>query len=142
MTETDTEAVDATDEVSVTRMSLRPGGWVGYSEDAVFVDREDERIKIRNGNIVQVGLRTIRWDLAVMSLLLVGVGGYVAATQNPLVGVGFAAVGSASLYRTYNRRYALVIGVENEPKPVAVHPDHPKECHERLVEAVGLERVR
>lgn len=142
MTEPEAETTDATGEVSVTRMSLRPGGWVGYSEDAVFVDREDERIKIRNEDIARLGLRTVRWDLAVMSLLLVGVGAYVATTRNPLVGVGFAAVGLASLYRTYDRRYALVIDVENEPKPVAVHPEHPTECHERLVEAVGLERVR
>jgi hypothetical protein len=129
-------------EVAVTRMSLRPGGWVGYSEEAVFVDRGDERLKIDNERIVQVGLRVIEWDLVVMSILLVGIGGYVTLSLNPLVGVAFAVVGALSLYYTYRQRYELVIEVENEIKPVTVHPSHPKKCHETLVEQVGLEPVR
>lgn len=123
-------------DVEITRMSLRADGWVGYSDDAVFLDHGDERVKIRNDAIEEVGLRTLEWDIAIMSLLLVGVGGYVVLTRNPLVGVGFAAVGLFSLYRTYGRRWELVIRVENRPKPVTLHPKHPRECHETLVDRI------
>jgi hypothetical protein len=123
-------------------MSLRGGGWIGYSDDAVFVDRDDERLKIPREAVLEVALRTIEWDLAVMSLLLVGVGGFVAWTRNPLVGVAFAAIGLASCYRTWGNRNELVIRVENEPKPVTVHPDHPQECHGTLVDSLGLEPAR
>jgi hypothetical protein len=137
----DDSATPPTDSsVTVTRMSLRSGGWIGYNDDAVFIDRggDDDRIRIDGDTITQIAIRTLSWDLAVMSLALVGVGGYVLLTRNPLVGVGFAAVGLASLYRTYSKRYALVIHVQNTPSPVAVHPQHPTECHETLVEHVGL----
>jgi hypothetical protein len=129
-------------EITINRMSLRHSGWVGYSADAVFLDRGDERIQIHSDKITKVGLRVLQWDIAVMSLLLVGVGGYVVATRNPLVGLAFGAVGVASLSRTYRKRYALIIQIENEPKPVTMHPEHPKKCHERLAEAVGLVQVR
>ena len=125
-------------DVEITRMPLRTGGWIGYSDDAVFVRRDDERVKIHNEAIKQVGLRTLEWDIAVMSVLLVGVGGYVVATRNPLVGVAFAAVGVYSFYRTYRQRHELVIHVENEPKPVSVHPEHPGRCQETLANNIGL----
>ena len=125
--------------VEITRMPLRTGGWIGYSEDAVFVRRDDERVKIPTDAIKQVGLRTLEWDIAVMSVLLVGVGGYVVATRNPLVGVAFAAIGVYSFYRTYSKRKKLVIHVENERKPVVVHPEHSRKCQERLADHVGLE---
>jgi hypothetical protein len=126
--------------VTVSRMSLRSGGWIGYNDDAVFIDRGDdgERIRIDNDTITQIAIRTLSWDLVVMSLVLVGVGGYVILTRNPLVGLGFVAIGLASLYRTYTKRYALVIYVQNTPSPVAVHPQHPTECHETLADHVGL----
>ncbi|MEF8813379.1 MAG: hypothetical protein V5A55_06120 [Halovenus sp.] len=128
--------METNDAVDVTRMSLRGGGWIGYTADAVYVERDDERIKIANEHIREVALRSLRWDLAIMSLLLVGVGGYVVVTRNPLVGVAFAAVGLLSLYRTYGDRYELLIRVENRSKPVAVHPQYPVECHETLVESI------
>jgi len=134
---------DATDtSVTLQRMSLREGGWIGYSDDAVFVDRDDERVKIPRDAIIEVALRTVEWDLAVMSVLLVGVGAFVAWTRNPLVGVAFAAVGVASCYRTYGNRNELLIRVENERKPVSVHPEHPRECHGTLVDSLGLEPAR
>jgi len=128
--------METSDAVDVTRMSLRGDGWIGYTADAVYVERDDEKIKIDNGHIREVALRSLRWDLAIMSVLLVGVGGYVVVTRNPLVGAAFAAVGLLSLYRTYGNRYELLIRVENRPKPVAVHPQYPVECHETLVESI------
>jgi hypothetical protein len=125
--------------VSVTRMDLRGGGWIGYSDDALFVD-DGERVKVRQADVARLRLRTLEWDLAVMSLLLVGVGGYVVATRNPLVGVAFALVGGWSLYRTYRGRYALVIRVADRPKPLSVHPVEPTECYETLAARIdGLE---
>lgn len=126
-------------EVEITRMPLRDGGWIGYAEDAVFLDRGDERVKIRNDAVNGIGRRVLSWDTAVMSVLLVGVGGWVVLTRNPLVGVAFAAVGLFSLYRTYQKRQALVIHIEDRAKPLAVHPEHPAECHERLAAETGLE---
>ncbi|MFB6271227.1 MAG: hypothetical protein ABEH83_14885 [Halobacterium sp.] len=127
---------DEAGEVEITRMALRGGGWIGYSEDAVFVVDGDDRIKVPKDAVEGLALRTLEFDVAVMSLLLVGVGVYVALERNPLVGVAFAAVGVYSSYRTYQQRYELVVDVENEPKPLSVHPEHPKECHRTLVEEV------
>jgi len=128
--------------VDITRMSLRDGGWIGYSEDAVFVDRDDQRVKIHDDAVQGIGRRVLSWDTAVLSILLVGVGGWVVLTRNPLVGVAFAAVGLFSLYRTYQKRQALVIYVEARAKPFAVHPEHPAECHDRLAEETGLQEPR
>lgn len=130
------DADAAPGEVEITRMGLRGGGWIGYSEGAVFVVEGDDRIKIPNERIEQVALRTLEFDIAVMSLLLVGVGIWVVLNRNPWVGVGFGAAGLFSLYRTYQQRHELVIHVENEAKPVSVHPEHPSECHEKLVSHV------
>ena len=128
---------DDPDETTITRMGLRRGGWIGYNETGVYVDRDDEtRIKIQHGNITQVGLKSAEWDLVVMSVVLVGVGVFVGTTRNPLVGTGFAAVGVASLYWSYRKRHELVIHVANEPKPIAVYPTHPTECHETLADRV------
>lgn len=132
--------VDAdTADVEITRMSLRGGGWIGYSEDAVFVVDGDRRLKIRNEDVEQVALHRLEFDVAVMSLLLVGVGVYVAWTRNPWVGAAFAAVGAFSLYRTYRQRYELVVRVADAPKPVTVHPEHPVECHETLAARIRRE---
>jgi hypothetical protein len=126
--------------VEITRMALRGGGWVGYSDDAVYVDREDDdRVKIHNDAITRVGLRWLEWDVAVMSVLLVGVGGFVTLTRNPLVGVAFVVIGVASCYRTYRKRWEVTIRVQDRRKPVAVHPEHPEECQSRLADRVGLE---
>ncbi|WP_232702237.1 hypothetical protein [Halobacterium wangiae] len=126
--------------VEITRMPLRTGGWIGYSEDAVYVDRGgEERVKIANEAIQKIDRRLLEWDIAVMSLLLVGVGGYVVATRNPLVGVAFAAVGVYSFYRTYRKRKKLVVHVENKRKPVVVHPERSRECQEALADNIGLE---
>ena len=138
MTEQDPERRD----VEITRMSLRDGGWIGYSEDAVFLDHDDQRVKIHDDAVQGIGRRVLAWDTAVLSLLLVGVGGYVVLERNPLVGVAFAALGLFSFYRTYQKRQALVIHVEDRAKPLAVHPEHPAECHERLAEETGLQEPR
>lgn len=131
----------ADDSVTITRMSLRDGGWIGYSDDAVFIDDDNRRAKIRNSDISTIGLRVVEWDVAVMSVLLVVLGGYVVVTRNPLIGLAFALVGLGSLYRTYTKRYELIIHVENESKPVTVYPDHPTECHETLADGLGMESV-
>lgn len=127
---------ETTRDVEISRMDLRGGGWIGYSEDAVFVVDGDDRIKIPNEAIEGFALRTLEFDIAVMSVLLVAVGGYVALERNPLVGAAFVAVGAFSLYRTYQQRHELVIDVANEAKPVSVHPVDPSECHSTLVEHV------
>jgi len=127
------DPADDRSETTITRMSLRFGGWIGYDDDAVFVQQDDEQgFRIALDDVGRITLTTFEWDLVVMSLLLVGVGAFVGTTRNVLVGVGFAAVGCWSLYRTYRKRYQLVIHVRGQPKPVAVHPVHPTECHERL----------
>jgi hypothetical protein len=131
-----TESADDPGAVEITRMPLRGGGWIGYSDDAVFVVDGDDRLKVANDNVEQVALRTLEFDLAVMSLLLVAVGGWVVLNRNPWVGVAFAALGVGSLYRTYRQRHELVIRVENEAKPIAVHPEHPSECHQTLVDRI------
>jgi hypothetical protein len=124
-------------EASITRMQLRMDGWIGYNDEAVYIDRNDgEKIKIRHEGIMRVALRNVEWDLAVMSLLLVGVGAFIGATRNPIAGIGFGVVGVVSLYWTYRKRYKLVIHVENKRKPISVYPTHPSECHETLVEQI------
>lgn len=126
----------ASGDVEITRMNLRGGGWIGYSDDAVYVMDGEDRVKVANEHVEQLALRTLEFDIAVMSLLLVAVGGWVVMNRNPWVGVGFGALGVFSLYRTYRQRHELVIHVENEPKPISVHPEHPSECHETLVEQI------
>lgn len=128
------------DAVDVTRMSLRNGGWIGYTADAVYLERDDEKIKISNEHVSEVALQTLRWDLAVMSALLIGVGGYVMLIRNPLVGAAFAVIGILSLYRTYTARYQLLVHIENKPKPVKTYPTHPVECHRKLVENIMPDR--
>lgn len=136
------DPVGATDgEVTVRRMPLREGGWVGYGDDAVYVARDDGNVEVRTDDVVRVSLRTVEWDLAVMSLLLVGVGGYVAATRNPLVGAAFALVGVASLYRTYGHRHRLRVHVEGRARPLTLHPEHPAACHDTLADLAGLRSV-
>jgi hypothetical protein len=125
-------------DVEITRMQLRGDGWIGYSDDDVFVDEGDKRVKIPHDAIREVSLHQLEWDVALMSLLLVAVGGYVALTRNPFVGVAFAAVGAFSVYRTYSQRYELDIRVENRPKPIVVYPKHPVECHSTLADRIGL----
>ncbi|MFB6298575.1 MAG: hypothetical protein ABEH56_08660 [Salinirussus sp.] len=127
-----TDGPEEPGEVTLTRTPLRFGGWIGYDDEAIYVDRDDdEKLKIRHPNVIGIVLNGYQWDLIVMSALLVGVGAFVAATRNPPVGVVFGAVGVASVYWTYRKRYELVIRVENA-KPVSVYPTEPVECHERL----------
>jgi len=135
----DARAADDAGEVTVTRMGLRNGGWIGYAEDAIFVQRNDEKIKISHANVTQLSLRTLEWDLAVMSLVLVAVGTFVAVTRNVYIGTVFGAIGVWSLARTYKNRYELIIHVDGRAKPVSVHPVDPGECHERLAEVADLE---
>lgn len=133
------ESATSESETTITRMGLRSGGWIGYDDDTVFVQpAEDQGYKIVRGDIARITLNPVEWDLAVMSLLLVGVGVYVGVTRNSLVGVGFVAVGLWSLYRTYRKRYELVLFVDDET-PVSVHPTHPKECHRALGELIRSE---
>jgi len=125
-------------DVEISRMSLRGGGWIGYSEDAVYVDEgDDDRVKIAHDAIEAVTLRTLEWDLAVMSLLLVAVGAFLALTRNPPVGLVFAAGGAVSAYRTYRNRHELGIRIRNRPKPFTVHPEHPTQCLRTLEKTVG-----
>lgn len=119
--------------VDVTQMSLRDSGWIGYTDEALYIERDDQKIQIANEHVRKVMLQSLRWDLAIMSALLIGVGGYVGITRNPLVGIVFAIVGVLSMYRTYSNRYALRIRIENESKPVTVYPTYPVECYETLV---------
>lgn len=129
-----------TTETTITRMGLRSGGWIGYDDDTVFVQpAEGQGYKIARADVARITLNPIEWDLLVMSLLLVGIGGYVALTRNPLVGVGFLAVGVWSAYRTYRKRYELVLYVDEQPKPVSVHPTHPKECHATIGKLIRSE---
>lgn len=133
----DTSIPDAAaGEVTITRIGLRGGGWIGYSSDALFVVEGDDRIKIPNSSVEGLALRTLEFDIAVMSLLLIGVGGWIFLNRNPLVGVAFAAVGVFSLYRTYTQRHELVIDIANEGKPVSVYPEHPRECYTTLVKQI------
>jgi hypothetical protein len=134
------DPADDRSETTITRMSLRSGGWIGYDDDAVFVQQDDEQgFRIALDDVGRITLTTFEWDLVVMSLLLVGIGGYVVLTRNPLVGVGFLAVGLWSAYRTYTKRYELVLYVDEQPKPVSVYPTHPKECHATIGELVRAE---
>ncbi|PSQ61320.1 MAG: hypothetical protein BRD23_00460 [Halobacteriales archaeon SW_9_67_25] len=135
----DAGEADETGEVTVTRMGLRDGGWIGYAEGAIFVQRDDEKVKISHSNVTQLSLRTLEWDLAVMSVVLLAVGTFVAITRNVYIGIVFGAVGVWSLARTYDDRHELIIHVDGRAKPVTVHPVDPGECHERLAEVAGLE---
>ena len=62
------------DDVEITRMSLRTGGWIGYTGDAVYIERDSEKIQIGNEHVREIALRSVQWDVAIMSALLVGVG--------------------------------------------------------------------
>jgi hypothetical protein len=135
----DGSEADETGDVTVTRIGLRDGGWIGYGDDAIFIDRGDERIKISHSNVTQLSLRILEWDLAVMSVVLVAVGTFVAVTRNVYIGTVFGGIGFWSLARTYSDRYELVIHVDGRARPVSVNPVEPGDCHERLAEAADLE---
>jgi hypothetical protein len=127
-------------DVTITRMPLRESGWVGYTSDAVYVQRTDDSdVKIDIANLTRITLQPLEWDLAVMSLLLVGVGAYVAVTRHVPVGVAFGVVGCWSSYRTYRNRYALRIYVTDRRKPLTIHPVDPVDCQQTLSDVAGLE---
>ena len=129
------------DDSIIAEMPLRSSGWVGYSDDAIVIN-DDECKKIHTEDVAEIGLRTLQWDIAVMSILLVGVGGYIVLTRNPFIGLCFALVGLGSLYRTYTHRQALVIQIRNHQKPVIIHPTNPETCHDKLAETAELNQVR
>jgi len=124
------------------RMALRRGGWVRIEDRTVHIEREDEEtITIPGEAIKRIKLEVLKWGLAVMSAVTFVFGAYFAVTEHFLGGIAFAAVGVWSLHRTYKQRNTLVIWIDDRPKPVAIYPEQPKDCHAAVAKLVRPDQI-
>lgn len=119
------------------RLPLRRGGWLRVHDGDVHIQRDgDEDVTVAGEEIRKIQLQVFDYTLGVISAAAVAFGAYFAVGEQFLVGVGIALVGVWSLYRSYRERYTLVIWIDGRPKPVAVYPEDPEQCHAAVARVV------
>lgn len=119
------------------QLPLRRGGWLRVEEGTVHIRREDsEDVTIQGEDIRKIKLQVFNWTLGILSGAAVVFGAYFAVSEQFVVGVGIALVGVWSLSRSYRERYTLVIWIDDRPKPVAVYPEDPEQCHASVARLV------
>lgn len=119
------------------RLPLRRGGWLRVAEGDVHIRRDEgQDLTVTGEDIRKIKLQVFDYTLGVISAATVAFGAYFAVREQFLVGVGIGLVGVWSLYRSYRERYTLVIWVDGRPKPVAVYPENPEQCHAAVARVV------
>lgn len=122
------------------RTDLRFGGWVGLTDDALLVAQDDRRVRVAYDDVAQVTVQDVDYFQVMLSLVLVGFGGWFAL-QDPRALV-FSAVGVAAGYWTYRHRHEVSVYVRNRSKPVVFHPADVTELQERLRPAIAPEEEK
>lgn len=118
--------------------TLRGGGRLEVTDDALVVRRDDDPVQIDLVNIVEVSHASFDYFLGILSLALVGFG-VVSLERNVPAGLVFTAIGLASLYRTYGRRGQLKFRVQGRAKPLIVYPEHADAVYTALEPHVAAE---
>jgi hypothetical protein len=121
------------------RGNLRSGDEIAVTEQRVLVHGSDEITSVPYTNVSEVSHESFDWFLAIMSLALAGFGVY-SIPANAFVGVGLAAVGLLSLYRTYRHRDRVRIHTHSQPKPVEVFPEDVDALYAELEPAIDAVR--
>lgn len=119
------------------RANLRFGGWVGLTDDALLLVRDDERIRVAFDDVAQVTVETYDYFLAALSAVLVGFGLW-HARRDPRA-LLFSLAGVASGYLVYRRRGKVTVHVRNRPKPLVLYPESVSELQSRLGPAIAPE---
>jgi len=119
------------------RLPLRRGGWLRVDGGNVHIQRDEgQDLTVAGEDIRKIKLQVFDYTLGVISVAAVAFGAYFAVRERFLVGLGIALVGVWSLYRSYRERYTLVIWIDGRPKPVAVYPENPEQCHAAVARVV------
>ena len=113
-------------------------GWAGFDDEALYVERDGERIRVGFEQVTELSYRDTDYFVAVLSVVLVGFGlWFVRESPASLL---FSLVGLASLFRLYRRRGTVVVRVADRPKPLAFHPTDGGAFYDALAEAIdGVE---
>ncbi|WP_157722475.1 hypothetical protein [Halolamina sp.] len=95
-------------------------GWASFDKEALFVERDGERVRVAFDNVTELSYRDTDYFLVVLSVVLVGFGlWFVPESPFSLL---FSVAGLASLYRLYRHRGEVVVRVTDRPKPLTFHP--------------------
>ncbi len=103
------------------RGDLRSGDEIAVTDRRLLVRRSDEFVSVPYTNVSEVAHESFNWFLTLMSLSL-AVFGFYSISENAFVGVGLAAFGLWSVYRTYRHRDRVRIHTHSQAKPVEVFP--------------------
>lgn len=114
-------------------------GWTGFDGEALYVERDGERVRVAFANVTELSYRDTDYFIAVLSLVLVGFGVWFLR-ESPF-SLLFSVVGVASLYRLYRHRGEVVVRVADRPKPLTFHPEAGGGFYDALAEAVGGEVI-
>lgn len=98
----------------------RFGGWVGLTDEALLLARDDECVRVALDDVAQVTVEEYDYFLAVLSAILVGFGLWYAR-QHPTA-LLFSLAGLASGYRVYRHRGEVTVHVRDRPRPIRFHP--------------------
>lgn len=120
----------AADETVAFTTPLRRG------DSAVVTDRrllvvEDETEAIPLPAIESLQIHSVDWNLAVLSVLLVALGGYLL-NQSNVVGYVFVPAGLVSLWLTYRARGKVLVKRRDDEPKLAFYPDDREAFHEAI----------
>lgn len=114
-------------------------GWVGFDEQALYIEEDGERTKVKFENVSEIAFRDTDWFMVVISLTLIGFGLWFVR-QSP-ASLLFSLAGIGSLYILYRQRNELVVRASGRAKPLTVHPEEPGAFYDALGETMGGEEV-
>ena len=105
-------------------------GWAGFDDEALYVEREGERVRVAFDHVTELSYRDTDYFVAVLSVVLVGFGVWFLR-ESPF-SLLFSLAGVASLYRLYRHRGEVVVRVADRPKPLSFHPEGGGEFYDAL----------
>lgn len=120
-----------------TEIELRKRKTIQFRDKNIQVHHsEHDSVTIETRAIQRVSMKPVDWNLVSLSALLLLFGGYFAYTTHVLGGLLFIVLGSWSLYRTYQNRYAVYIWTDGKAGPITIYPVAPKRCHSLLTSLI------
>ncbi|WP_238386815.1 hypothetical protein [Natrialba swarupiae] len=122
------------------RGDLRSGDEIAVTDRRLLVRRSDEFVSVPYTNVSEVAHESFNWFLTLMSLSL-AVFGFYSISENAFVGVGLAAFGLWSVYRTYRHRDRVRIHTHSQAKPVEVFPEDVDALYDELEPAIEAVRA-